>query len=355
MATISSFALILSCVLHIVAVWGVPNLLLSSTPKKPATQSIVTVSFLTPPTPSTSPIPSASIAQPKKSKVLNPKPKITPKKVTPINKGINIAKPKKNKKKVTPKADIPQPQPDTPPDIEEEKTPKQASNKIEPSPSQVPQSPNLPFLPPSVSPIALSYSINWNNISGVATYTLTHEDGRYNINFQAEGSNALTRLLSGGETVLQTEGRIENDGLHPERFFKEHGTQEEVIFDPTSPRVRLSNGNSVALPDNVRALDPLSLILQFYFNPPTSNSRECLMVELENVKPCRLERESTESLNINGLNIDTEVWVQYDSKDKAERKLWLAPYYYYMPVQIHDFTHSIELKLERINSAQITQ
>jgi hypothetical protein len=247
------------------------------------------------------------------------------------------------------------------PSKEEQTSPDTNSDEPENDPShiEVAEKPSAKDTPPleniKQEPITINlvYEAKIQGLTGEATYNLWHDGTRYRIQFNAKGTG-LAGLL-GISRSMQSEGRIEHNGLHPESFWikrSPNATPSEAIF--MDSKIKLHDGSIHDIPSIIQALDPLSITLQFYFDPPThSTTRTFLQVRPTAIELYRFKKTGSEKLEINGNLIDTDVWERHDNdSDKLKLKLWLAPKLYYVPIQIYDYSENLRiLKLQRINDS----
>lgn len=363
-------ALLICLTAHSIALFGLPKFNAFWMQKRPLSPipTMLSVQFISAPTkPHTKPIPptpQAHIAIPDVLKHVTAEKKIAHKKNHGTNKISRTSSVKKSSP--TPAKKISQPQiltqaPSSTPSAhtaqEEFATTNSSdsSSKLNDATPIFEEKKEQLIPPPSVpQTTSLSYEISSGESQGEATYNMWHDGKKYRIQMESKGKGSVG-FFNLSQT-MQSEGRIEADGLHPELFsIKKAATENpsEIVFSDTS--IRLQDGSTVNLPTEGHTLDPLSMLLQFYFTPSLDSKRVFSQITPQGMEIYRFERVATEELQINGHPVETEVWVRHNEQGHLQLKLWLAPKLYYIPIQIHDYKEERTLRLQRINNADIIQ
>ena len=197
----------------------------------------------------------------------------------------------------------------------------------------IPEAPPIQ-LPPRVD---LAYKVFLGTqgfLIGDATYRFEHSGNQYRIATigQARG---LAALLIRGQGKLESHGLITPSGLRPQEFAIERGSsdrREVATFDWESGIVTLHDQNTAAL--ELPTYDPLALMWQAYFTPPTSDQQSFNIATTRRVMHYTVTREGTEKIEWAQGEIDTERWHRKSDDGKTDGYVWLAPTLHYVPVKL---------------------
>ena len=166
---------------------------------------------------------------------------------------------------------------------------------------------------------------------------IKHIDGHnYKINSEAQATG-IFKLIEPNSIVRSTEGMVTGQGLRPIRAYEKRGKKEPTTadFDWENQVITLQHkGKQVKekLPEGT--LDRLSLSYNFIFAPIPKHYVEYYVTNGNNL---RLSRYivTKEVINTPIGEMETIVLTrQEDKNSKLERKLWLAPSNYMLPVRI---------------------
>ncbi len=169
---------------------------------------------------------------------------------------------------------------------------------------------------------------------GDATYRFEHTGSQYRIATVGQ-ARGLAALLIRGQGRIESEGRITRTGLQPARFAIERGSsdrREVAAFDWESGFVTLHNQDRAAL--ELPTYDPLALMWQAYFTPPTSDLQTFNIATTRRVMRYTVTREGTERIEWPQGEIDTERWHRKSDDGRTDGYVWLAPSLHYVPVKM---------------------
>jgi hypothetical protein len=200
----------------------------------------------------------------------------------------------------------------------------------------VPDAPAPPakVLPPRVD---LAYKVYFGTrgfLIGEATYRFEHADNRYRISTVGE-ARGLAALLLRGQGKLESRGNITAAGLQPYEFIAERGSRdrrERATFDWESGIVSLHEDKTAAL--MLPTFDPLSLMWQYYFAPPTKGEETISVATTRRVATYTVTRTGTEKIAWANGELDTEVWHRVSADGKTDALIWLAPKLNFIPAKI---------------------
>lgn len=210
----------------------------------------------------------------------------------------------------TPPAPLPEPAP--PPPIEE---------AIPASPSIAPPR----ELPPRIDLAYRAFLGTRGFLIGDAVYRLEHSGSQYRISTVGE-ARGLAALLFPGEARAISEGAITADGLQPVSYSVERtrgNRREAASFDWESGMVQLKDDQSVPL--ELPTFDPLVVLWQFYFAPPTDDETEFNIATTRKIYHVTFRRIGTEKITLPFGDVDTEIWKRVDGDGAIEAQVWLAP------------------------------
>ena len=128
-------------------------------------------------------------------------------------------------------------------------------------------------LPPRVD---LAYKVFYGTrgfLIGDAVYRFEHANNRYRITTIGE-ARGLAALVLRGQGKLESRGLITDDGLQPLSLRVERGGPDRVetaVFDWEAGIVTMHDNKTAPL--DLPTFDPLSLMWQYYFTPPTRKRR----------------------------------------------------------------------------------
>ncbi len=197
---------------------------------------------------------------------------------------------------------------------------------------------------PIVAPIALPPRVDLvykvclgtqGFVIGEATYRFEHDGDRYRISTvgQAQG---LAALFIHGTGRVESRGLITAEGLKPLEFVIERGSadrRETAHFDWDAQTVALNDGKTADL--TAPAFDPLTIMWQPYFSPPTGARRLTFsLATTRKVARYTLSREADETLAWPQGRILTERWHRQGDDARTEAWFWLAPSLHYIPVRM---------------------
>ena len=169
---------------------------------------------------------------------------------------------------------------------------------------------------------------------GEATYRFEHADNRYRISTVGE-ARGLAALLLRGQGKLESRGTITAAGLQPHEFVAERGSRdrrERATFDWESGIVSLHEDKTAAL--MLPTFDPLALMWQYYFSPPTADEQTISIATTRRVVTYTVTRTGTETIAWPNGELDTEVWHRVSADGKTDALIWLAPKLNFIPVKI---------------------
>jgi len=257
------------------------------------------------------------------------------------------------KPKPKPKSAVPQPVPVAAPEpapVVAEQTPTEAASDAaamgpvaeSAAPAEVataaaePVTPEPPQkqLPPRVD---LAYTVFLGTqgfMIGDATYRFEHTGNQYRIQTVGQ-ARGLASLLIRGQGRIESHGLITATGLQPQEFAVERGSRErrEVAqFDWEAGIVTLHEQKTAAL--ELPTFDPLALMWQFYFSPPTADEQTFSIATTRRVNRYTVSREGTEKITWTQGEIDTERWHRRSDDGKTDGYVWLAPSLHYIPVKM---------------------
>ncbi|MGH8801341.1 MAG: DUF3108 domain-containing protein [Casimicrobiaceae bacterium] len=194
---------------------------------------------------------------------------------------------------------------------------------------------NAVKLPPRVD---LAYEVFLGTrgfMIGDATYRFEHDGDRYRISTVGE-ARGLAALFIHGTGKVESRGLITPTGLKPLEFAIERGSpdkREIAYFDWAGETVSLNDGRTASL--EAPAFDPLTILWQPYFSPPTgANELTFSLATTRKVARYTLTREGDERLAWRNGTIVTERWHRVSEDGKTETWFWLAPSLHFIPVRM---------------------
>ena len=189
-------------------------------------------------------------------------------------------------------------------------------------------------LPPRVD---LAYKVFYGTrgfLIGDAVYRFEHANGRYRITTIGE-ARGLAALVLRGQGKLESRGLITDDGLQPQSLRVERGGPDRVetaVFDWEAGIVTMHDNKTAPL--DLPTFDPLSLMWQYYFTPPTQNDVTVTVATPRRVYRYTISREATEKIEWQQGTVDAERWHRRSDDGKTDAYMWLAPSLRYIPVKM---------------------
>ena len=189
-------------------------------------------------------------------------------------------------------------------------------------------------LPPRVD---LAYKVFWGTrgfLIGDAVYRFEHKDHRYRIATIGE-ARGLASLVLRGQGKLESRGLITDEGLQPMILRIERGGPDRVetaVFDWEAGMVTMHDNKTAPL--DLPTFDPLSLMWQYYFTPPTSDRVTVTVATPRRLVRYTISREGTETIEWPHGPIVTERWHRRSDDGKTDAYIWLAPSLRNIPVKI---------------------
>jgi len=199
-----------------------------------------------------------------------------------------------------------------------------------------PEAPAIPAktLPPRVD---LAYKVFFGTQGfhvGSATYRFEHAAGTYRV-FTIAEAHGLAALFVRGQGRVESRGVINSEGLQPLELvvdkFNKRGT-ERASFDWEVGIATLHEGKTS--PIELPTFDPLTLIWQFYFKPPTAESHSFAIATTRRVNRVTVTRVRIETIEWTHGPVEAEVWHRTSEDGRTEAYVWLAPALNYIPVKI---------------------
>ena len=169
---------------------------------------------------------------------------------------------------------------------------------------------------------------------GDATYRFEHEGDAYRISTVAQ-ARGLAALIVHGKGKVESYGRITEQGLKPYEFAVERGSadrRETAFFDWDAGNVVLHDGKIETL--EAPAFDPLTILWQPYFSPPTRDDVTFSLATTRRVARYTLSLEGEETLVWPHGEVSTQRWHRVSDDGKLEAWIWLAPSMHYIPIKM---------------------
>ncbi len=169
---------------------------------------------------------------------------------------------------------------------------------------------------------------------GDATYRFEHEGDRYHIATVAQ-ARGLAALFIHGRGKVESRGRITPHGLVPDEFAVERGSsdrREVATFDWDAGTVTLHDDKVEPLTPG--SFDPMTVMWQAYFTPPTGGRQQLNLVTTRRVVSYTVEREATETIEWTHGAIETERWHRQSDDGRINAYFWLAPTMHYALVKM---------------------
>jgi hypothetical protein len=206
-------------------------------------------------------------------------------------------------------------------------------------------------LPPRVD---LAYRVFYGSqgfLIGSATYRFEHAENRYRIATVGE-ARGLAALLFRGRGRMESRGVITGSGLQPHEFvvdkFNRRGV-ERAEFDWETGIATLHGDQTVSL--ELPTFDILTLIWQFYFQPPETGSQTFALATTRRLNRVTVSRQREETIEWGSGPIPTEVWHRTSNDGRTDAYVWLAPSLRWLPVKmrvVNTTRGTVEAVLDRI-------
>lgn len=205
-------------------------------------------------------------------------------------------------------------------------------------------------LPPRVD---LAYKVFWGTQGfeiGDAVYRFEHRNQRYRI-VTLGAASGLAALVLRGQGKVESTGTITAQGLKPDLLRVERGGPDRVEFAAFDRRAGV-----ITLRDGIEPLieptfDPLSLMWQYYFTPPTSDSVTVAVATPRRLMNYTMTREGTDEITWPHGTLVAERWHRRSLDGKTDAYVWLAPSLRHIPVKMrlaHTERGTIEVLLDSI-------
>lgn len=218
-------------------------------------------------------------------------------------------------------AEVPAPEAPPPPLVQE--TPR----------AELPPAPSMKTLPARVD---LSYDVTYGPgiPIGEATYRFEHSANRYKVATVGE-AKGLAALVLRGQGRIDVRGLITPEGLQPWELAVERGSRDKrevATFDWESGIAALAGDKTAAL--ELPTFDPLSLMWQFYFVPPSGDEQVFSLVTTRRVMRITVKREGTDTVTWPYGDVEAERWRRTSDDGRTESIVWLAPSLRYLPIKM---------------------
>jgi hypothetical protein len=169
---------------------------------------------------------------------------------------------------------------------------------------------------------------------GEATYRFERDGDHYRISTVAQ-PRGLAALLVHGKGLVESRGTITPQGLRPYEFVVERGSadkREVAYFDWDAGNVVLNGGDLVPL--EAPAFDPLTILWQPYFAPPSRDDQTFSLATTRRVARYTLSLAGEETIAWRNGDVVTQRWHEVSDDGKTEGWFWLAPSMHYIPVKM---------------------
>ncbi|MEP7328466.1 MAG: DUF3108 domain-containing protein [Betaproteobacteria bacterium] len=192
----------------------------------------------------------------------------------------------------------------------------------------------IKVLPPRVD---LAYKVFYGTrgfLIGDAVYRFEHSNNRYRIATVGE-ARGLAALVLRGQGKIESRGLITDQGLQPLTFRVERGGPDRVetaTFDWEAGLLTLFDNRTEPL--DLPTFDPLALMWQYYFTPPTTDKVSFTVGTPRRIHRYTMTREATETIDWPQGKIAAERWHRQSEDGKTDAYVWLAPSLRHIPVKI---------------------
>ena len=167
-----------------------------------------------------------------------------------------------------------------------------------------------------------------------AVYRLEHSANQYKISTVGQ-ARGLAALLFRGQGKATSEGAITANGLQPNTYVVERtndNRREAATFDWETGMVLLNDDKS--LPLELPTFDPLVVLWQFYFSPPTQDETEFNIATTRKIYHYVFHRIGQETVTLPFGDVEAQVWRRQSGDGGIEAQIWLAPSLHNVAVKI---------------------
>jgi hypothetical protein len=231
--------------------------------------------------------------------------------------------------------EVPEPAPIEPANIAAlEPMPSIATGEPAPLPELPLASPDVPTLPPRLDLAYKVYLGSHGFLIGEATYRFEHTGNAYHIATVGQ-ARGLAALVLRGQGKLESRGLVTATGLQPLEFAVERGSadrREVAQFDWESGIVTLHEDKTEAL--ELPAFDPLTVMWQPYFSPPTGDRQTFSIATTRRVTRYTVTREGVDRIEWTHGEVEAERWHRRSDDGQTDAYVWLAPALRYVPVKM---------------------
>lgn len=169
---------------------------------------------------------------------------------------------------------------------------------------------------------------------GTGGFRLRHDGNRYEISVLGQ-PKGLAKLMFAGEFSGVSRGAITPNGLQPSEYVEERGRpdkREVATLDWEMGVIRLRDDKVVPIEPPV--LDRLSVILQFYYQPPAATELSMRVAGTRGVDTYTFRRGESERLELPFGNVEAHLWrANFDNGD-PRIEIWMSPEYHYLPLRV---------------------
>ena len=232
---------------------------------------------------------------------------------------------------VTPRVEAPPPAPVAEPaqTIEQPAAVAEAVEPVEP----MPPPPTIP-VPKRIDLVGSVYVGASDFLIGTGGFSLRHDGNRYEISVLGR-ARGLARIVLTGEWGGTSRGAITAEGLQPSEYTEERGRMERretAVFDWEAGVVRYKDDR--VAPIETPLHDRLSVIMQFYYKPPTGSEHSTRVTGTRYMDTYRFRRRADEALELPIGIVTAQVW-RADYEDGNPRiEMWMSPEYHYLPLKV---------------------
>ncbi len=189
-------------------------------------------------------------------------------------------------------------------------------------------------LPPRIDLVYKVFYGTHGFLIGDAVYRFEHANNRYRIATIGE-ARGLAALVLRGQGKIESRGLITDEGLLPQTFRVERGGPDRVetaTFDWETGIVTMHENKTAPL--DMPTFDPLALMWQYYFTPPTADTVTFTVATPRRVQRYTITREETEKIEWTQGTLDAERWHRRSDDGKTDAYVWLAPSLHYIAVKM---------------------
>ena len=207
---------------------------------------------------------------------------------------------------------------------------------VEPEPIPAPPAPRVPK---RIDLVGTLFIGEQNFMVGTGGFRLRHDGNRYEISVLGQ-PKGLARLFISGEFTGVSRGAITPNGLQPSEYVEERGRperSESAILDWEAGVIYLKDNHVVPIEPPV--YDRLSVIMQFYYQPPESHELSMRVTGTRYVDTYSFKREETaETLELAFGNIEAHLWRANFEDGNPRIEIWMSPEYHYLPLRVRIHT-----------------